>query len=294
MSLEYGFFNSVGGDRKYNADDMSSYYQGLISDGVVNHYQDSMQVISGEGMNVIVSKGRAYIGGKYAEVTAPETLAIEQSSTTLNRIDAVVLRKDMEAREITVSIKKGVEAQTPSAPVMERTSTITEFCLAYVAVNKLMEAVTQAEITDTRADSRLCGWVTGLIDFLDTSQLYDQWSTAYNKFYADSTKEYTDWSTQKKEVFDEWFNSLVTELGVTTVNEDHQAEVSVTAETTNLDIPAEASYTDGDILQVFKNGMLLTKGRDYTISGNTVTFQSAVPAGNTIMFYVIKSVIKRV
>ena len=59
MSLEYGFFNSVGGDRKYNADDMSSYYQGLISDGVVNHYEDSMQVISGEGMNVIVSKGRA-------------------------------------------------------------------------------------------------------------------------------------------------------------------------------------------------------------------------------------------
>ena len=34
MAIKYGFFNSVSGDRKYNADDISNYFLKLISDGV--------------------------------------------------------------------------------------------------------------------------------------------------------------------------------------------------------------------------------------------------------------------
>lgn len=32
MAVTYGFFNSVNGDRKYNADQMSSYFEGLVTD----------------------------------------------------------------------------------------------------------------------------------------------------------------------------------------------------------------------------------------------------------------------
>ena len=32
--LKYGFFNSVSGDRKYDADDISNYFVKLISNGV--------------------------------------------------------------------------------------------------------------------------------------------------------------------------------------------------------------------------------------------------------------------
>ena len=43
MSIKVGFFNSVNGDRAYNADDMV-IYQSVNGDGIVANYQQSMQV----------------------------------------------------------------------------------------------------------------------------------------------------------------------------------------------------------------------------------------------------------
>lgn len=34
MSVTYGFYNSLNGDRKYNAEQVSSLFDGLIIDGV--------------------------------------------------------------------------------------------------------------------------------------------------------------------------------------------------------------------------------------------------------------------
>lgn len=34
MAITCGFFDSVSGDRTYDADQMSTYFEGLISDGV--------------------------------------------------------------------------------------------------------------------------------------------------------------------------------------------------------------------------------------------------------------------
>ena len=34
MALTYGFYNSLNGDRKYNAMDISRLFDGLIKDGV--------------------------------------------------------------------------------------------------------------------------------------------------------------------------------------------------------------------------------------------------------------------
>ena len=34
MAVSYGFFNSISGDRSYNADQMSAYFEGLVLDGL--------------------------------------------------------------------------------------------------------------------------------------------------------------------------------------------------------------------------------------------------------------------
>ena len=59
MSVTCGFFNSSNGDRKYNADQMSSYFEGLVSDGVYENVGDALIVKAGDGMQVIVGEGRA-------------------------------------------------------------------------------------------------------------------------------------------------------------------------------------------------------------------------------------------
>ena len=67
MAITYGFFNSMGGDRTYNADQMSEYFSGLISDGVFENVGDALQVIPGDGMTAKVKTGRAIIKCKWLE-----------------------------------------------------------------------------------------------------------------------------------------------------------------------------------------------------------------------------------
>ena len=65
--FKYGFFNAVDGDRLYNADDISSFYTGLMSDGVCTVPPTSLWVLhrTGEGLTFAVLPGRAFVQSKY-------------------------------------------------------------------------------------------------------------------------------------------------------------------------------------------------------------------------------------
>ena len=61
MAISYGFFNSVNGDRTYNADDISNYFLKLISNGVFATPSNAMQVQENDGMTVQVTAGWGFI-----------------------------------------------------------------------------------------------------------------------------------------------------------------------------------------------------------------------------------------
>ena len=92
MALTYGFFNSIDGDRTYNADQMSQYFKGLVSSGVYESVGGALQVIAGNGMTVNVQTGRAIVYQKWMESDAVETIAISAAHAILNRYTAVVVR----------------------------------------------------------------------------------------------------------------------------------------------------------------------------------------------------------
>ena len=108
MALNYGYFNSVGGDRKYDAETMSSYFSGIISKGVLQNYANKFQVLAGSGMTVRVSTGKAYFtNGQWVENDAIINLTLDISSSLLSRIDRIVLRRDNSdsARNVSIVIK---------------------------------------------------------------------------------------------------------------------------------------------------------------------------------------------
>lgn len=70
MPVTYGFFNSVEGDRRYDADQMSNYFKGLISNGVYEGVGSALQVLAGTGMSVNVQTGRAIIDCKWINLDA--------------------------------------------------------------------------------------------------------------------------------------------------------------------------------------------------------------------------------
>lgn len=91
MAFTCGFFNSENGDRKYNAEQMSAIFDGIIADGVFTTIGDHMAVSAGTGMQVLVGTGKAWFDHTWNVNDAAYPLAIAASDVTLSRIDAIVL-----------------------------------------------------------------------------------------------------------------------------------------------------------------------------------------------------------
>lgn len=274
MAILGYFFNAVesGGeyDRVYNAEDVTSYLDKLVGNGVFPNPSTQLQVRAGSGMNVIVGSGQGWINGHKMINTADLTLAIDSSDVLLNRIDAIVFYVDFDAREMGIEVKKGTLASTPTAPSMTRTSTRYELCLAQISVPKQITAITTALITDTRGNSNLCGFVQGLIQQMDSTTLFAQWQSQFETWFEAAKAEFQQGKIFKK--IEGIYNTQ-------TANEN----------TFNvLNFVPQYSYLY-DILEVYVNGIHLN-GNQYTLRNSTVVLASPVAAGTNITFEVYQSV----
>lgn len=180
-----GFFNSVNGDRLYNADQMSAIFNGLITDGVYMSVGDRLAVQPNSGMTVQIGSGRGWFAQRWVDNTAAYLLTLEAADVTLNRWAAICIKVDTTdaERKAEPYIKYSEYATAPVKPVMERTGSVNEYCLAYVYLRAGATAVRASDIEDTRADASLCGWVTGLIEQLDSTTLWTQWTETFNDWF---------------------------------------------------------------------------------------------------------------
>lgn len=281
MAITYGFFNSLNEDRKYNADQMTTYFEGLVSDGVYESIGGAFQVVANSGMTVNVRTGRALIRSRWVKSDAIETLTISAAHATLNRITAVVLRLDLSARTITLTTKNGTNATTPTAPAMEDTTTVKEICLARIYVGKGVTAISQSNITDTRANTNVCGWVTGIIEQVDTSELFLQWQTAYEEFYD----EMRSWMTTEKAAFDAWMQTVTQEFTIGAYIQAYVCNLSSYTPSGAIllrSLTFSQAYTpeNTDVISIYINGLRAQEGTDYTLSGSgtnrAVTFANSV------------------
>ena len=219
------FYNSVGGDRKYNGNSVNESKRPFYKDGV---FAGHMEVTAkGEGMKIVVDGGEktgfAWINAHKIHNTTPLEIDISQASGTLNRIDRVVLRNDEIERKPTIYVLEGAFSSAPVAPELTNTDTIQEKCLAEINVKAGAVEITQADITDTRADVNLCGFVASQFQEFDFSQWQKQFDTyfaALKKQYGNDYKAFTEayaamtasfMNTQEAE-WNAWFQNKQDEL----------------------------------------------------------------------------------
>ena len=287
-----GFFNSKNGDRKYNAADINAFLMGLLSEnGVYENVGNKLQVVAEEGMVVGIDTGKALINYFHFINDAVEPIALDESDLTLNRYDAIVLRYDVEARDIYPYVIKGTFATTPTKPNILRNTSYRDLCLAYVYVAAGVTTITQGDITDMRLDSEVCGFITGLIEQVDTSTLFTQYQTAYeNKF-----KELNEWEQEEKEAFNTWFKALTEELGVITYIQEYKSLQTTESDTTTLLINIPEYDPTVDSLFVTNYGIALVENEDYTVTGTGETaqlnFVHTIIPNQIIECRVLKSVI---
>lgn len=180
-----GFFNSVNGDRAYNAQQMSEIFEGLITDGVYESVGDKMAVQPNSGMTIQIASGRGWFGKHWVNNDTAYTLTLEASDVTLNRYAAICVRVDESesVRSVEPYVKYGEYATNPTRPAVTRTDTIKEYCLAYVLIKAGATTITAANIEDTRGNNSVCGWVTGLIEQLSTTTLFEQWAALFYEWF---------------------------------------------------------------------------------------------------------------
>ena len=287
--IKCGFYNSKNGDRKYNAEDMTQPYKRLVSDGVYAMPAGQLKVTAAGGMKIQVSAGAAKIGSRWLESDAIETFTLDPSDVALNQIYAVVIRDDNSenVRDGLIALKKGALASNPTAPEVERSENITELKIAEIRVNKLVEEVTDADIKDTRADTAVCGWVTGLIDQVDTSDLFTQWESAYEQEHQRQQEQIT--SNQWE--FDRWFNNVKdTFLTQATIVRRKTSEITtLSSDVKVIDINIYDFNQDLDILSVFVNGFKIPES-EYTYDATQITLNKPLDIGSEVLVEVLKSI----
>lgn len=289
MAISYGFFNSINQDRTYNADQMSEYFDGLVSNGVYESVGSAMQVTAGEGLAVNVQSGRAIIDCKWIKNDAAQAITLTTAHVLLPRYTAIVIRLDRASRSISIVAKDGTPASDPEKPSMTDDGQITELCLAYVYVGANASTITQANITDMRS-SDLCGWVTGVVQQVDTSQLFAQYQAAFEQNYAQQLA----WQQNIQTQFDAWFAALTQQLSVNTFIQKFalRTVLSSGSESPISVIIENYAYSEGDIIEVYINGLYASEGVDYTLtmSGSTpVITPVATEAGTVVNINVYKS-----
>lgn len=176
MTIKYGFFNAVNGDRTYQADDFNYILRSLVSNGVFGNPATNLLVTAGNDMSVVVQAGGALVDWHYFNSDASVSLSIDSADVTLNRIDRIVVRLSRTARTIELKVIKGSPATNPVAPAITRTSEVQDLSLATVYIPKQSTGVTTGNITDTRLDSTVCGVIASLVTQLDTSEIYRQYT----------------------------------------------------------------------------------------------------------------------
>lgn len=164
MAIRSSFFNSEDGDRKYNAADFAEYFSSLVDTGLFPEEDNSEFLVkSNNNMTVSVGAGQVWVDG-YSMINDNDyVLDIETASGSLNRIDRVVIRLDLEKRDIFLDVKRGVTTEEPVAPDLQRDNVIYELGIADITVSKNISEITQDDIKDTRADSELAGRVGSVI-----------------------------------------------------------------------------------------------------------------------------------
>lgn len=220
MAFTCGFYN--GPNRMYNAEQLSSIFDGIISDGMYSNYRNSMIVIESENdSEVIVQPGRAWLMHTWSLVDANLPVEAPQSEVVLDRIDALVIdintNPEVKNNEITW-VTGTPSSKDPQRPTLLNEEFHKQYPLCYVYRAAGAEHITQENITNAVGTSEF-PFVTGIIDTINTDQLILQWEAQWETFMKTYTSEaetwidtqegsFLTWSTAQRTAFETWFESI--------------------------------------------------------------------------------------
>ena len=167
------------GDREYSSDEFAEFFSTLFKPGVVAtaNFGTGLQITESASLGMRVkfgsgeafsSFGRNYVHDKDEEVTVPI------ASTLQDRTDSVAIQFNKSQREAFFVYKE-------SDTTVTRTDSIFELQIAKILVPKNSTQITNANITDMRANESVCGYFSPHGE-LNTGDITAQFVAWFNDF----------------------------------------------------------------------------------------------------------------
>lgn len=213
MSVSSGFFNSLNGDRKYNAAQMSAIFDGLIIDGVFASIGTAFAVKAAGGLTVNVGIGKAWFDHTWTVNDSILLMTAPEAEVLLDRIDAVVLEVNgtESVRENTIKFVKGNPSSAPSRPTLTNEGNVHQYPLCYIYRKYGTAVINQADITPM-VGTESTPFVTGILQTISLDELLGKWQDELDRFTDARSKEVDDWIAQEESDFTAWFNKMKADL----------------------------------------------------------------------------------
>lgn len=194
MSFTYGFYNSVGGDRVYDARQVSQLFDGLITDGVFSTIGGMLMVEPGDGLQVLVQTGRAWFNHTWSLNDSIMPVNLDNPDITLPRIDAIILqiRTDAPYRENSIVVVKGTPSSNPQRPTLINQDDFYMHPLAYVTVPGGATQIQKANIENVVGTDPLTPFVTGILRQQNISDIFQQWEGEFEEWFANLKLQLTE------------------------------------------------------------------------------------------------------
>lgn len=208
MSVTYGFYNSLNHDRRYDAIQMSSIFDGIIRDGIFMSIGTRFQVLADSEMMVTVGTGRAWFDHTWTLNDSLLPISIPQSEVILNRIDAIVIEVNAEpaVRANSIKVVKGTPSSKPARPTLTNTATVHQYPLAYISVGAGVTSIRQADITSMIGQGST-PYVTGILETINIESMVRQWEDQWQKFFEDQTDDMQDANEHWKYEWESWYKT---------------------------------------------------------------------------------------
>lgn len=199
MAVTSGFFNSVNHDRLYNAEQISSMFDGIILDGIYQGLGDAFIVKPYSDLNctVTVGTGRAWFDHTWTLNSTELALTLDDPNVLYDRIDAIVIDVDrrQDVRANSIKVVKGTVSETGATkPSLIKEELHNQYPLAYVTVKAGSAAPIQAQYIENMIGKTETPLVAGVLEHMDVGMFIQQMEAEFNEWF-DRLKDTIDENT---------------------------------------------------------------------------------------------------
>lgn len=284
MALFVFPLKSINGSNMYNNDDFRQYFANFISTGILANVplagSTAFQVTQTDSpsMNVIVGSGVAWIIGGQVMNTSPLSFKIPAPLTSQSRTDSIVVQWSNSSNNGDIIYKQN------STQVVQ-TNDVYELQLCKILVPANATNISQANITDMRADTSVCGF-SSPYEAIKTGDLLAQFKS---ELEANGVL-FEDWFKNLKNQLDDNqasnLQNQIDDLGIEKADEDkvvHNTGDETIAGTKTFTGPVKFQNS-ADLGKTTTIEVGIGWGRTATLQriGNVATITSEKTLGNTM------------